>query len=39
MIKQLFQHTLIPTNKNKPTNSEFIAVIADKLRLEYSVAK
>lgn len=39
MIKQLFQYTLIPSNKNKPTNSEFIAVIADKLRLEYSVAK
>lgn len=39
MIKQLFQHTLIPTNKNKPTNSEFIAVIADKLRLEYSIAR
>lgn len=39
MIKQLFEHTLMPSNKNKPTNSEFIAVIADKLRLEYSIAK
>lgn len=39
LIKQLFGYTLIPSNKQKPTNSEFIAVIADKLRLELSLAK
>ena len=39
MIRQLFSHTLRVDNKNKPTNSEFIAVIADKLRLEMDLAK
>lgn len=39
LIKQLFGYTLIPSNKQKPTNSEFIAVVADKLRLELSLAK
>lgn len=39
MITQLFNYTLIRNNKNKPTNSEFIAVIADKLRLEMDLAK
>lgn len=32
-IEQLFGHT-INANKGKPTNSEFIAIIADKLRLK-----
>lgn len=32
-INQLFGYT-VNTNKGKPTNSEFIALIADKLRLE-----
>lgn len=32
-IDQLFGHT-INSNKGKPTNSEFIAIIADKLRLK-----
>lgn len=39
MINKLFNYTLIKNNKNKPTNSEFIAVIADKLRLEMDLAK
>ena len=39
MINKLFNYTLIRNNKNKPTNSEFIAVIADKLRLEMDLAK
>lgn len=38
IIEQFFSHTL-NSSKSKPTNSEFIAVIADKLRLELSVAK
>ena len=33
-IDELFGHT-IHTGKGKPTNSEFIALIADKIRLEY----
>ena len=36
--EQLFAYTLNST-KSKPTNSEFIAVIADKLRLELSLVK
>lgn len=38
IIEQFFAYTLNPT-KSKPTNSEFIAVIADKLRLELSLVK
>ena len=37
-INNLFGYSL-NAQKNKPTNSEFIAMIADKLRLEDSVAK
>ena len=37
-INQLFGYTL-DTGKSKATNSEFIAIIADKLRLELSLAK
>lgn len=37
-INQLFGYTL-DTGKAKATNSEFIAIIADKLRLELSLAK
>ena len=33
-IDALFGYT-INTRKGKPTNSEFIALIADKIRLEY----
>ena len=36
-IHELFGYT-INTKKGKPTNSEFIAMIADKLRLEYKVS-
>ena len=36
-IHDLFGYT-INTRKGKPTNSEFIAMIADKMRLEYSVS-
>jgi len=35
-INKLFGYT-VETNKGKPTNSEFIALIADKLRLERKV--
>lgn len=35
-IHDLFGYT-INTKKGKPTNSEFIAMVADKLRLEYKV--
>lgn len=35
-ISQIFSYT-ISYNKSKPTNSEFIAMIADKLRLEHKV--
>ena len=34
VIDELFGYT-ISTGKGKPTNSEFIALIADKLRLDY----
>ena len=33
-IDELFGYT-INAEKGKPTNSEFIALIADKIRLEY----
>lgn len=33
-IDELFRYT-VSTGKGKPTNSEFIALIADKIRLEY----
>ena len=33
-IDELFGYT-VSTGKGKPTNSEFIALIADKIRLEY----
>lgn len=36
-INNLFGYT-INNNKGKPTNSEFIALVADKLRLEYKVS-
>ena len=36
VIDQLFGYT-VSKNKGKPTNSEFIALIADKLRLEQKV--
>ncbi len=35
-IEELFGYT-INTGKGKPTNSEFIALIADKIRLEYKI--
>lgn len=37
-IDELFGYT-INNGKGKPTNSEFIALIADKIRLEYKVRK
>uniref|UniRef100_UPI0038CD118E sporulation transcription factor Spo0A n=1 Tax=Tepidibacter formicigenes TaxID=227138 RepID=UPI0038CD118E len=37
-INQLFGYTVHNT-KGKPTNSEFIAMVADKLRLEHKVAR
>ena len=37
-INQLFGYT-VHTTKGKPTNSEFIAMIVDKLRLEHSIVK
>ena len=33
-IDELFGYT-VRNDKGKPTNSEFIALIADKIRLEY----
>ena len=36
VIQDLFGYT-IHAGKGKPTNSEFIALIADKLRLEYEL--
>lgn len=36
MIDQLFGYT-VHNDKGKPTNSEFIALIADKIRLEYKI--
>lgn len=38
VIQELFGYT-IHAGKGKPTNSEFIALIADKLRLEYDLQK
>ena len=35
-IDELFGYT-VSTGKGKPTNSEFIALIADKIRLEYKI--
>jgi two-component system response regulator (stage 0 sporulation protein A) len=35
-LNDLFGYT-ISTGKGKPTNSEFIALISDKLRLEYGI--
>lgn len=35
-INELFGYT-INTGKGKPTNSEFIALISDKMRLEYKI--
>ncbi|MBU5472600.1 sporulation transcription factor Spo0A [Roseburia sp. MSJ-14] len=37
-IDELFGYT-IHNGKGKPTNSEFIALIADKIRLEYKIGK
>ena len=37
-IDDLFGYT-INTGKGKPTNSEFIALISDKIRLEYKINK
>lgn len=37
-INQMFGYT-VSNNKGKPTNSEFIALIADKLRLEQGTAR
>lgn len=37
-INQLFGYTVHNT-KGKPTNSEFIAMVADKLRLEHKAAR
>ncbi|MBQ9277203.1 MAG: response regulator [Lachnospiraceae bacterium] len=36
MIEKMFGYT-VSAGKGKPTNSEFIALIADKLRLEYKI--
>ena len=36
VIQELFGYT-IHAGKGKPTNSEFIALIADKLRLDYEL--
>ena len=36
-ISSIFSYT-ISYNKSKPTNSEFIAMIADKLRLAHKVS-
>ena len=35
-LNNMFGYT-INTGKGKPTNSEFIALISDKLRLEYGI--
>ena len=37
MVEKIFGYT-ISASKGKPTNSEFIAMIADKLRLELKSA-
>ena len=36
MIDELFGYT-VSNGKGKPTNSEFIALIADRIRLEYKI--
>lgn len=36
-IDRLFGYT-VENNKGKPTNSEFIAIISDKLRLEWKAS-
>ncbi|MGN0335050.1 MAG: sporulation transcription factor Spo0A [Lachnospiraceae bacterium] len=36
MINSMFGYT-VSTGKGKPTNSEFIALIADKIRIEYKI--
>ena len=35
-IEELFGYT-VSSRKGKPTNSEFVALIADKIRLEYKM--
>ena len=35
-IEELFGYT-VSSGKGKPTNSEFVALIADKIRLEYKM--
>ena len=37
MLQEYFGYT-VNAGKGKPTNSEFIALIADKLRLEYKIS-
>ena len=36
VIEEMFGYT-VSAGKGKPTNSEFIALIADKLRIEYKM--
>ena len=36
VIEEMFGYT-VSAGKGKPTNSEFIALIADKLRIEYKI--
>lgn len=36
MIDELFGYT-VSNGKGKPTNSEFIALITDRIRLEYKI--
>lgn len=36
LLEEMFGYT-ISAGKGKPTNSEFIALIADKLRLDYHI--
>ncbi|MDY2726271.1 MAG: sporulation initiation factor Spo0A C-terminal domain-containing protein, partial [Anaerostipes faecalis] len=36
LLEEMFGYT-ISAGKGKPTNSEFIALIADKLRLDYQI--
>ena len=38
MISEIFSHT-ISFQRNRPTNTEFIAMIADKLRLTHSISQ
>ena len=35
-LEELFGYT-VSSGKGKPTNSEFVALIADKIRLEYKM--